>query len=351
MSQSDRKNAIYVDTSTLLEYYGSSNISLRNIETIYKIISSDIHFVHNSILRLEIDNKLDNMNIPAEHISKNLIDDESKKKVKNIFQSSFDKYKKAIDDLFNRNNNIRLSINLSEDDIIAGCLKQYNKLNPWATNKTNEWKDFFVQNSLINFYEKNKNSYDLYVLTKDKAWKDMESYGIKIFSGSLSDFMDIISATYKVPNSYYLLFYDRINNEFAAEIINKVKNHPIIKDSNLNDDKINLLEISIKDFIYNNLSQINKITCSAKIAIPRAEINCNFNINIEKNIDNENSITDIPMYLDNFDIDKLSNFLLSCSFCGKKQNEVQTLIAGPNVFICNECASLCSEVITQKKLE
>jgi hypothetical protein len=349
MGQSDRKNAIYVDTSTLLEHYGSGKVSLHNIEIIYKVISSDIYFVHNSILKLEIDNKLDNMNIPAEDIRKNLIDNESRKQVKNIFQSSFDKYKKAIDDLFTRNNNIALFINPSEDDIIEGCLKEYNKLNPWATNKTNEWKDFFVQNSLINFYEKNKNNYNLYVLTKDKAWKDMESHGITIFSGSLSDFMDIISATYKVPNSYYLLFYDRINNEFAAEIINKVKNHPRIKDSNLNDHKINLLKISIKDFIYNNLSQINKITCSAKIAILHCEINCNFNINIEKNIENENSITDIPMYLDNFAIDnKLSFFLSSCSFCDKKQNEVQTLIAGTNVFICNECVSLCSGVIMDK---
>ena len=34
-----------------------------------------------------------------------------------------------------------------------------------------------------------------------------------------------------------------------------------------------------------------------------------------------------------------------CSFCGKNQNEVQKLIAGPNVFICDECIELCNEIV------
>lgn len=38
-----------------------------------------------------------------------------------------------------------------------------------------------------------------------------------------------------------------------------------------------------------------------------------------------------------------------CSFCGKAQNEVKQLIAGPNAFICNECVDLCSEVIRESK--
>lgn len=37
-----------------------------------------------------------------------------------------------------------------------------------------------------------------------------------------------------------------------------------------------------------------------------------------------------------------------CSFCGKSQKEVEKLIAGPSVFICNECISLCSEIITEE---
>lgn len=36
---------------------------------------------------------------------------------------------------------------------------------------------------------------------------------------------------------------------------------------------------------------------------------------------------------------------LSCSFCGKHQSEVKKLIAGPSIFICNECISLCSEIV------
>ncbi|WP_461210527.1 ATP-dependent Clp protease ATP-binding subunit ClpX [Desulfocurvus sp. DL9XJH121] len=41
---------------------------------------------------------------------------------------------------------------------------------------------------------------------------------------------------------------------------------------------------------------------------------------------------------------------LCCSFCGKSQEEVQRLIAGPDVYICDECVSLCNEIIAQENL-
>ena len=41
---------------------------------------------------------------------------------------------------------------------------------------------------------------------------------------------------------------------------------------------------------------------------------------------------------------------LSCSFCGKTQEEVQRLIAGPEVYICDECVSLCNEIIAQESV-
>ena len=37
--------------------------------------------------------------------------------------------------------------------------------------------------------------------------------------------------------------------------------------------------------------------------------------------------------------------LLYCSFCGKSQHEVKKLIAGPSVFICDECIALCNDII------
>jgi ATP-dependent Clp protease ATP-binding subunit ClpX len=37
-----------------------------------------------------------------------------------------------------------------------------------------------------------------------------------------------------------------------------------------------------------------------------------------------------------------------CSFCGKSQTEVKTLVAGPGVFICDECVQLCRSVIAKK---
>ena len=37
-----------------------------------------------------------------------------------------------------------------------------------------------------------------------------------------------------------------------------------------------------------------------------------------------------------------------CSFCGKSQNEVRKLIAGPTVFICDECVELCLDIIGEE---
>lgn len=39
------------------------------------------------------------------------------------------------------------------------------------------------------------------------------------------------------------------------------------------------------------------------------------------------------------------NKVLHCSFCGKSQHEVRKLIAGPSVYVCDECISLCNEII------
>ena len=43
--------------------------------------------------------------------------------------------------------------------------------------------------------------------------------------------------------------------------------------------------------------------------------------------------------------------LLYCSFCGKSQNEVRKLIAGPSVFICDECVDLCNDIIREEVQE
>jgi ATP-dependent Clp protease ATP-binding subunit ClpX len=40
-----------------------------------------------------------------------------------------------------------------------------------------------------------------------------------------------------------------------------------------------------------------------------------------------------------------SEKVLYCSFCGKSQHEVKKLIAGPSVFICDECTDLCNDII------
>jgi ATP-dependent Clp protease ATP-binding subunit ClpX len=44
-----------------------------------------------------------------------------------------------------------------------------------------------------------------------------------------------------------------------------------------------------------------------------------------------------------------STATLTCSFCGKHQRKVDKLIAGPGVYICNECVDLCVEIIAEER--
>ncbi|WP_075185173.1 ATP-dependent Clp protease ATP-binding subunit ClpX [Teredinibacter haidensis] len=51
---------------------------------------------------------------------------------------------------------------------------------------------------------------------------------------------------------------------------------------------------------------------------------------------------------DNSSDNEDSGKLLYCSFCGKSQHEVRKLIAGPSVFICDECVDLCNDIIREE---
>src|SRR5438093_680596 len=46
--------------------------------------------------------------------------------------------------------------------------------------------------------------------------------------------------------------------------------------------------------------------------------------------------------------DAASSAAVQCSFCGKNQDEVRKLIAGPYVYICDECIDLCNEILEQE---
>ncbi len=52
------------------------------------------------------------------------------------------------------------------------------------------------------------------------------------------------------------------------------------------------------------------------------------------------------MFEDTSDMDSIR-----CSFCGKSQDEVKKIVAGPGVYICNECVDLCKQIITQELAE
>ena len=42
---------------------------------------------------------------------------------------------------------------------------------------------------------------------------------------------------------------------------------------------------------------------------------------------------------------------LKCSFCGKSQEQVRKLIAGPGVYICDECVELCNEILDEELID
>ena len=45
-----------------------------------------------------------------------------------------------------------------------------------------------------------------------------------------------------------------------------------------------------------------------------------------------------------------TRLILRCSFCGKQQDQVERLIAGPNrVYICDQCVTLCQEIIQEER--
>lgn len=48
----------------------------------------------------------------------------------------------------------------------------------------------------------------------------------------------------------------------------------------------------------------------------------------------------------------MTELRIDCSFCGKAHTDVVTMVAGPsNVFICNECVSLCQEIVFSNQVK
>jgi hypothetical protein len=57
---------------------------------------------------------------------------------------------------------------------------------------------------------------------------------------------------------------------------------------------------------------------------------------------------DVEEIMSEADGSQTSKRVYRCSFCGKAQTEVKTLVSGPGVFICDECVELCWEIIAKE---
>ena len=49
-------------------------------------------------------------------------------------------------------------------------------------------------------------------------------------------------------------------------------------------------------------------------------------------------------------MDEICPYPLYCSFCGKSQEDIEVMVAGPTVFICNECVDVCVEQISRTRI-
>jgi ATP-dependent Clp protease ATP-binding subunit ClpX len=44
---------------------------------------------------------------------------------------------------------------------------------------------------------------------------------------------------------------------------------------------------------------------------------------------------------------RIRNVGVQCSFCGKSHEQVEQLIAGPGIYICNECVGICNQILAE----
>jgi hypothetical protein len=58
-------------------------------------------------------------------------------------------------------------------------------------------------------------------------------------------------------------------------------------------------------------------------------------------------VTSPTLHSEKHNVTSVSDDQLSCSFCGKSKRDVRKLIAGPAVFICDECIELCSGILDE----
>lgn len=63
----------------------------------------------------------------------------------------------------------------------------------------------------------------------------------------------------------------------------------------------------------------------------------------------ETEVDDNYQYVDERPRNDDGTIKLFCSFCSKGTDEVTDMIAGPSVFICNECVALCNEIIKENQ--
>lgn len=190
-NRSDKKViALYIDTSALFsgKVFDMDSYIYQLKRLINLLTHNDnLHLLKNDILDLEIGDKFQlpqlNQHLTAEQIQK----------INKIFEGNKAEYQKTVYDLFHIGKD--LTINVSHDEIIEGCKREYGGVAPWnkKKKKNNEWKDYFVQKTLLNYREQNLCD-ELIILCDDKDFHYMKNKKCKIDvrSGHLKEFIEFI---------------------------------------------------------------------------------------------------------------------------------------------------------------
>ena len=243
---------LYIDTSRLFsgKAYGLES----HIDKLIELLNNhkeNLILLSNDILEEEVYRKIKSVNLPPTKLD-NCFNDIQIEDVRKILEKNKRIYLEKIDKLLQLAKKIDLK--MSNNEIIDGVKRQYDKEPPWKKNegnkpgKPNEWKDFFVQKSLINYI--NLDEYKPIILTGDGDFGGMPK-AFEIQKQPLKDFLVYIKNQYLEPipdfKSYLVSkIYSDIENDIVDAIHGYYKNHkevycyiePAIEDTYINDIKI-----------------------------------------------------------------------------------------------------------------
>lgn len=313
-----KKIAIYIDASRLLsgKAYGLE-VYIDELAELLNNNKNDLILLVNDVLKKEINYNISLIEFPESKL-KNCINEDQIENLKKSFEDNKTKYLEKIDKLFKLAK--KIDIKMSNDEIIDGVEREYNKELPWSKKdgkkdgKPNEWKDFFVQKSLVNYI--NLDEYKPIILTGDGDFEGMPK-GFEIQKQPLKDFLPYIKNQYlKQIEDFKSYLISKIYSDIEEDITEEIKEYYQEYDSDIYDyyrDKYydytaEIEEISINDVEILDFTNIERIEI-----LVRARI---YGFLGDEAMDYSNDRGETYLVRSSKDVE----YYMTCSFTGKYDN-------------------------------